>query len=112
MQLNLSKLDISVIKGIAILAMLFHHMYGAPPPNVLPYSGVHDSVAYVSCYSSLEWNQNRWLSFMCYRSVYNYHYSKSKIHKCCTCVLWKTLHQYLYDTYFPKLVLVQGVLAY
>ena len=28
------------MKGIAILAMLFHHMYGAPPPDVVPYSGV------------------------------------------------------------------------
>lgn len=28
------------MKGIAILAMLFHHMYGAPPPDVMPYSGV------------------------------------------------------------------------
>ena len=28
------------MKGIAILAMLFHHMYGAPPPEVEPYTGV------------------------------------------------------------------------
>lgn len=28
------------MKGIAILAMLFHHMYGAPPPDVEPYTGV------------------------------------------------------------------------
>lgn len=38
--LALSKQDTSVMKGIAILAMLFHHMYGAPPPDVVPYSGV------------------------------------------------------------------------
>ena len=28
------------MKGIAILAMLFHHMYGAPPPEVEPYTGI------------------------------------------------------------------------
>ena len=28
------------MKGIAILAMLFHHMYGAPPPEVVPYAGI------------------------------------------------------------------------
>ena len=40
MQLTLSKQDTTVMKGIAILAMLFHHMYGAPPPDVVPYNGV------------------------------------------------------------------------
>ena len=37
---SLAKQDTSVMKGIAILAMLFHHMYGAPPPGVEPYTGV------------------------------------------------------------------------
>ena len=40
MQLTLSRQDTIVMKGIAILAMLFHHMYGAPPPDVVPYSGI------------------------------------------------------------------------
>ena len=38
--LSLTRRDTSVIKGIAICAMLLHHMYGAPPPDVVPYSGI------------------------------------------------------------------------
>ena len=38
--MSLTRQDTSVMKGIAILAMLFHHMYGAPPPDVVPYSGI------------------------------------------------------------------------
>lgn len=36
----LSRQDTTVMKGIAIIAMLFHHMYGAPPLDVVPYSGI------------------------------------------------------------------------
>lgn len=36
----LTRLDTSVMKGIAICAMLFHHLYGCPPDGVAPYSGV------------------------------------------------------------------------
>lgn len=37
---SLSKVDTSALKGIAILAMLCHHMYGYPPEGVDPYSGI------------------------------------------------------------------------
>ena len=36
----LTKQDTSVMKGIAICAMLLHHLYGCPPEGVLSYSGV------------------------------------------------------------------------
>ena len=36
----LTKQDTSVLKGIAILAMLFHHVYGTPPAGVMPYTGL------------------------------------------------------------------------
>lgn len=38
--ISLSRQDTSVMKGIAILAMLFHHMYGSIPIDIVPYSGV------------------------------------------------------------------------
>lgn len=37
---SLTRQDTSVIKGIAILAMLCHHLYGCPPEGVMSYSGV------------------------------------------------------------------------
>lgn len=37
---SLTKQDTSVMKGIAICAMLCHHLYGCPPDGVVPYSGV------------------------------------------------------------------------
>lgn len=37
--ISLSRQDTSVMKGIAILAMLFHHMYGSIPIDIVPYSG-------------------------------------------------------------------------
>lgn len=36
----LTKQDTSVMKGIAICAMLLHHLYGYPPYGVLPYDGI------------------------------------------------------------------------
>lgn len=36
----LTRQDTSVLKGIAICAMLCHHLYGCPPDGVDPYSGV------------------------------------------------------------------------
>jgi peptidoglycan/LPS O-acetylase OafA/YrhL len=36
----LTRQDTSVMKGIAICAMLFHHLYGFPPDGVEPYTGV------------------------------------------------------------------------
>lgn len=36
----LTKHDTAVIKGIAILAMLFHHVYGTPPAGVESYTGI------------------------------------------------------------------------
>lgn len=36
----LTRQDTSVMKGIAICAMLCHHLYGFPPDGVEPYSGV------------------------------------------------------------------------
>lgn len=38
--LSLSRQDTSAMKGIAILAMLFHHVYGSPPPGVEAYGGI------------------------------------------------------------------------
>lgn len=37
---SLSKHDTSVLKGIAITAMLFHHLYDSIPPLVEPYTGI------------------------------------------------------------------------
>ena len=37
---SLTRQDTQVIKGIAISAMLFHHLYGDPPVGVEPYSGL------------------------------------------------------------------------
>ena len=36
----LTRQDTSVMKGIAICAMLCHHLYGCPPDGVEPYSGL------------------------------------------------------------------------
>lgn len=38
--LTLSIYDTFVLKGIAILTMLFHHVYACPPDTAEPYSGV------------------------------------------------------------------------
>lgn len=37
---SLSKTDTVALKGIAILAMLFHHIYTCPPAGVEPYDGI------------------------------------------------------------------------
>lgn len=37
---KLTRQDTAVMKGIAICAMLFHHLYGCPPEGVEPYTGV------------------------------------------------------------------------
>lgn len=37
---SLTKQDTSVLKGIAIIAMLFHHLYACPPEGFAPYTGV------------------------------------------------------------------------
>lgn len=37
---SLSKTDTGALKGIAILAMLFHHIYTCPPAGVEPYTGI------------------------------------------------------------------------
>ena len=37
---SLSKQDTSVLKGIAIVAMLFHHLYCSIPAWIEPYHGV------------------------------------------------------------------------
>ena len=37
---TLTRQDTSVMKGIAICAMLCHHLYGFPPEGVEPYTGV------------------------------------------------------------------------
>ncbi|MBR6829974.1 MAG: acyltransferase [Paludibacteraceae bacterium] len=39
-QFSLTKGDTAVLKGVAICAMLLHHLYGCPPDGVLPYSGL------------------------------------------------------------------------
>lgn len=36
----LSKQDTSILKGIAIIAMLMHHLWGCPPAGIEPYTGV------------------------------------------------------------------------
>ena len=36
----LTRQDTAVLKGIAICAMLCHHLYGYPPDGVEPYSGM------------------------------------------------------------------------
>ena len=36
----LTKQDTAVLKGIAIIAMLMHHLWGCPPVGVEPYTGV------------------------------------------------------------------------
>lgn len=36
----LTKQDTAVLKGIAIMAMLMHHLWGCPPAGVEPYTGV------------------------------------------------------------------------
>jgi len=36
----LTKQDTAVLKGIAIIAMLMHHLWGCPPDWVEPYTGV------------------------------------------------------------------------
>ena len=38
--LALTKQDTAVLKGIAIIAMLMHHLWGCPPAGVEPYNGV------------------------------------------------------------------------
>lgn len=38
--ISLTRQDTQVMKGIAISAMLFHHLYGDPPVGVEPYSGL------------------------------------------------------------------------
>jgi len=37
---KLTRQDTAVMKGIAICAMLFHHLYGFPPEGVEPYTGL------------------------------------------------------------------------
>lgn len=36
----LTKQDTAVLKGIVIIAMLMHHLWGCPPVGVEPYTGV------------------------------------------------------------------------
>lgn len=36
----LTKQDTAVLKGIAIIAMLMHHLWGCPPTGIEPYTGV------------------------------------------------------------------------
>lgn len=45
--MKLSKQDTSVIKGIAICAMLCHHLYWATPEGVAPYIGVYEWIGWL-----------------------------------------------------------------